>query len=80
MEVRIVSLAEKNKKMCENNNQFVGELDDLRQCSRRNCLRILGLPEQNNENTVDVRLSLSNQKMKINVDGADTDRAHRLGS
>lgn len=79
MNQRITSLEDQNKKLCEDNNKLANDLDDLQQYSRRNCLRIFGIPEQKDENPVDVVLNFFSEKFKNGIDASYIDRAHRVG-
>lgn len=56
--------------------------DTLEQYTRRNSLRIFGLPEEEaGEDTAQVALTLINQTMKVEppITSEDLDRAHRIG-
>ena len=54
-------------------------LNSLEQYSRRNCLRVFGLPSQSDEDTTDLILTLANSKLNVNIEGKDIDRSHRIG-
>ena len=64
---------------------LVGDLEDQvesqEQYSRRNCLRISGLTEQDGEDVGETTLKLFNQKMDVQppIQPSDIDRIHRLG-
>ena len=55
--------------------------DDLEQYTRRNSLRISGLPEEPNENCYGKALSLANSTLKLDppLSLSDIDRTHRVG-
>jgi hypothetical protein len=55
--------------------------DDLEQYTRRNSLRIAGLPEEPNEDCYGKALSLANSTLKLNppLSLLDIDRTHRAG-
>ena len=57
------------------------EVENLEQYSRRNCLRISGVPESDNEDAAMKTLELFNEKMKLTppIQPTDVDRIHRLG-
>ena len=57
------------------------QVDDLEQYSRRNSVRISGLPEYPNSDPADVTLYLLNKTMGITppLQYADLDRVHRVG-
>ena len=54
-------------------------LDAQEQYSRRNSLRVYGLPEQEHEDTVQVATDLIKSKLKVDIQPADIDRIHRIG-
>ena len=57
------------------------DLDDLEQYSRRNCLLIHGLEEEDNENTTKKVLKVFKNKLGLSTDLSESDitRSHRLG-
>ena len=57
------------------------QLESQEQYSRRNCLRISGLPEEENEDVVSKTLDLFNSKMHVSppIQLEEIDRIHRLG-
>lgn len=67
-----------NMKSHINNLEY--EVDNLQQYSRRNSLRIAGMPERENENTDNIVLKLCNEQLNVPVTSADIDRSHRVGS
>lgn len=83
---RIASLEISNKALIQENKTLVTRLETLEkqadqaeQYSRRNCLRISGVSEEENENTDDIVLKLASDI------GCDTqlphiDRSHRIGN
>ena len=52
--------------------------DKAEQYSRRNCLRISGIPESDDEDTDSIVLAIATE-CDANIDIADIDRSHRLG-
>lgn len=52
--------------------------EEQAQYSRRNCLLIYGVAEQNGEVTDEVALQLLNSKLEVDVKATDIDRSHRL--
>ena len=54
-------------------------LADLEQYSRRNCLNFTGIPENGEENTVQLALDLG-KMANVKLDRSDIDRAHRIGA
>ena len=63
-------------------NNYIANLesrvDDLEQYSRRNCLVITGIPENENEKTDEVVLDMSRNQLKAAIDASDIDRSHRI--
>ena len=54
--------------------------NDLEQYSRRNCVRIFGIPEQSTENTTETVCNLVKDKLGINLQKSQIDRSHRVGN
>lgn len=83
----IRSLKVQNEELIQTNHSLKQELDVQKvnldrqeQYSRRNCIRIYGIPEDKGENTDDKVLSLFKNKMNLNVSIGDLDRTHRVGA
>ena len=55
-------------------------LDRQEQYSRRNCLLIHGIDEENQENTDEVVISVLKKEMDEEITHLDIDRSHRLGN
>ena len=55
------------------------KLEDSEQYSRRNCVRIFGIPERKGEKTDDIVLTIAKEKLGIDIDINDIDRSHRTG-
>ena len=55
--------------------------DDLEQYQRRNSLRISGIPEQDDENCMEIALKMANDTLKLDppLEVRDIDRTHRSG-
>ena len=52
---------------------------DLDQYSRRNCLQIFGIEEQDNESTDDIICQLARDSLGVTISKDDIDRSHRVG-
>ena len=63
------------KQVCE----LESSVDSLEQYSRRNSLRISGVPEKEHESPVEVALELINKQMNVEMDHSALDRVHRVG-
>ena len=61
--------------------KYENELEDLKQYSHRNSIRILGLPEMPSENTdqLELAIDLVTKSLGINLSPANIDRSHRVG-
>lgn len=55
------------------------EVDRLHQYSRRNCVRVFGVPETRNESTDVVVQKLCQEKLGVTLNPTAIDRCHRLG-
>lgn len=54
-------------------------VDSLEQYTRRNNLRFFGLKETDSENVDDIIMQLIQEKLNININLVDIERAHRIG-
>lgn len=54
-------------------------IQHLEQYSRRNSLRIFGIPETKDENTDTMICNLISEKLQISLNPTDLDRTHRIG-
>lgn len=70
-----VKIAELEDKLQDTNDK----LDGLEQYSRRNNLRIYGIPENAGENTADLVISVCKQYLNIDIGIDEVDCSHRLG-
>lgn len=59
-------------------NSLTKRVDDMEQYSRRNCLKISGIPESEGEDTDTLLLSLLNEKLHLNTSINDMSRSHRV--
>ena len=82
---QIKSLTEENADFRKENIDLKARIDKLEaateaaeQYSRRNCIRVSGIPEENNENTDDIVLDVA-RAMDVNLDVEEIDRSHRIG-
>ena len=55
-------------------------LDRQEQYSRRNCLLIHGIDEENQENTDEVVINILKEEMDEKIKHQDIDKSHRLGN
>lgn len=86
LQERITSLEESNKNLQDINKSLTARVavlesqaDQAEQYSRRNCLRISGIPEETGENTDNIVLSIAND-IDSEVRLQDIDRSHRIGN
>lgn len=54
-------------------------LDDMEQYSRRNCLKLRGIPEEEDESTDDRVIHVCNDLLGVMVTRGDISRSHRVG-
>ena len=73
-----LQLAHENRELRSRVLQLEQNADAAEQYSRRNCLRLSGLPEQSNENTDSAVLKIC-ETLKVPMDVRDIDRSHRIG-
>lgn len=59
--------------------QLETRLDDMEQYSRRNCLKLRGIPEEENECTDDHVIHACNDLLGVMVTRDDISRSHRVG-
>ena len=72
------AVTERDKKIIELENKLTQRQDDLEQYQRRNYLRILGVPEQSDEETDKIVMETAAKiGVVLNID--DIDRSHRIG-
>lgn len=82
---KVSSLKEENKRLTKVNEdlekrvtQIEHDNDALEQYSRRNSIRISGVPEVASEDTDDVIIQIA-QELDVTINRSDIDRSHRVG-
>lgn len=60
-------------------NKLKEHCNTMEQYSRRNCLRIFGVPENTNEDTTQLILEIAKKKLNITTEESYIDRTHRIG-
>ncbi|KAJ8311252.1 hypothetical protein KUTeg_011209 [Tegillarca granosa] len=78
LKVKIQALSAENAELRTENNTLTERLDDLEQYSRRNAIRISGVPESSPEDT-DALVKQIASNMGIELKDDDIDRSHRTG-
>ena len=85
LQSKVSKLEEENSNLKSSNEVLTKRVRDLElrsdaaeQYSKRNCLRISGLPESDSENTDDLVLGVC-EALQTNINVADIDRSHCLG-
>lgn len=78
LNTKIASLESENLHLRQRIQQLEESVDNAEQYSRRNCLRVTGVPECENENTDDLILNLA-RSIDVELTVQDIDRSHRLG-
>lgn len=66
-------------KMCEANVKYQHQINNLEQYTRRNSIRILGVPSSPEEHTTNLVIDLIADKLDIELTDLDIDRTHRVG-
>ena len=76
----IDSLLERREYLDEKLTCIMEKLDDIEQCSRRNCLLFTGIVEKDDEKNTDLLiLETCRESMGIELSLQDIDRFHRIG-
>lgn len=75
----IEDLKSKNEQLRRENEILNEKLDGLEQYTRRNSVRVFGVPEEERENVDAKMVSLFNDKLGVPVSVNDIDRCHRVG-
>lgn len=77
----LINLEKNYQKLNENYNDLKLQVERTEWYSRRNNLRVLGVPEIENEDTVDVMLNILHDKLNlINITKYDIEGLHRIGA
>ena len=76
---RITKYEEQFESMYTQINHLENKYNEIEQYSRRNCLRIYGMPETTGEVTDDLVINLARDKLEVTLSAADIDRSHRIG-
>lgn len=74
-----LDLQNENKSLKSRVTTLESQIDQAEQYSRRNCLRISGIQESNNENTDEIVLKMSSD-IGSGIQLPDIDRCHRIGN
>jgi hypothetical protein len=61
------------------NRQLRQNIDNLEQYTRRNSIRVFGVPERDGENVEDTVLKIFQEKLELQIDKRNIDRCHRVG-
>ena len=70
---------QKKQQKCEERNRWLEkQLNDQEQYSRRNCIRLFGAPEKENENTSQRVCEIAQQQLGVDLLLQDIDRSHRV--
>ena len=56
------------------------QVDEQEQYSRRNCLLIHGVEENQNEDTDTFSINIINEHLGLDIQPSDIDRTHRIGN
>ena len=76
--------SENLEKSLEKQQELIAKLhtksNEAEQYSRRNCLRLFGVPETQGENTDEIMIRVAKEKLGINLSIENIDRSHRTGA
>lgn len=75
----IKDLLADNKTIKAENEILLQRVDRTEQYSRRNNIRIFGIPELENENLEEIVLNVFNNEMDLNIPLENIERCHRVG-
>lgn len=70
-----LSVADNSETLCRMDEK----LDSLEQLTKNNSLRVLGIPEQDNENIPETIIQFINNKLKVTCELRDIDYVYRIG-
>ena len=76
---QITDLEKQLKTQEESTNILQNKCNDAEQYSRRNCIRVFGVPETTGEQTDDVIMSIAKEKLGVELQPKDLDRSHWIG-
>ena len=77
---KIKELEETIDILTEKNKSLTSDVDELEQYSRRNCLLLHGVQENENKNTDDIVLKTMSEELNIEIKENDLVRTHRIGN
>ena len=77
---KMKELEETIDNLTEKNKSLTSDVDELEQYSRRNCLLLHGVQENENENTDDIVLKTMSEELDIEIKENDLHRTHRIGN
>ena len=75
----VTTLKESMTRLEQENQLLKKKLDDVEQYTRRNNVRVFGIPEEENENVENSVLKVFQEKMGVAVQPESMERCHRLG-
>ncbi|XP_041464605.1 uncharacterized protein LOC121415465 [Lytechinus variegatus] len=78
IESSLANLQKRHQKCEERNKWLEKQLNDQEQYSRRNCVRLFGVPEKENENTNQRVCEIAQQQLGVDLHLQDIDRSHRV--
>ena len=78
IESTLKSLQKKQESLVERNKWLENQLNEQEQYSRRNCIRLFGVPENKNENTSKIVCEIAKKNLKVDLQLNDIDRSHRV--
>ena len=80
LEFDLAERDDKIKELEKEIDRMKDKQDEADQYSRRNCLIVHGIPEKEGESTDALIKDLCSKKLKVQLEGNEIDRSHRLGA
>lgn len=77
---QINDLEKRLKTQEDSTNRLQNKCNDAEQYSRRNCIRVFGVPESTGEQTDNVIMNIAKEKLGVELQLKDLDRSHRVGA
>lgn len=76
---KLQKMASELNSLRDANVDYAMKVNDLEQYTRRNSLRVYGIPSTDDEDTTDTLLELFRNKLQVTLSTDDIDRSHRIG-
>ena len=77
---KVKKLEEQLKSSANDISKLTFDFNNQEQYSRRNCVRVYGIKESQNENTDSLVCQMAKEKLKIDLQPHHIDRSHQIGN